>query len=158
MSTDKLFEDEELIAETTTHGFGEANWFSKRNLVLGACTLGFWYIVPVVKALTGQTTYTITDERIIEERGIVTSSTKQTTFESVVGDVTSEQTPTQAVADVGDVTFTIQRTIDTAAETGSIGERERDKRQQDVQQETVTLSGVYDYEDVANRVRELQRE
>lgn len=156
MSEINVFEDEELVAETSTRGIGDVNWLSKTNLILGLITGGVWYAVPILRAVKSNTEYTITDQRIVEESGFISSSSTQTKFEKIVGDVTTNQSTSQVATDTGDVTFEIQKVRDKSASTGNIGDRDRSERQQSVNRQQIVLNGVKNHEQVAEAIRELQ--
>lgn len=158
MSDIQVFEDEELLQETSTRGIGDINWTSKTNLALGVITCGAWYIVPVVLAVLGQKEYVITDERIVESSGFISSDTRQFNFENIVGDITTSQSATQAATGVGNVSFEIQKTRKTSGTTGNIGERERNEDRMNYERETVTLEDIQNHEEVAHSIREMRRD
>lgn len=165
-STDvEIFEDEEVLQEVSGFSFGAAvegvNWTSSRNLILGLITLGTWYLILLSIALLhanlSNSSYLITNERIIESSGLVSSSTKQYEFEQLVGDIVTEQGFIQSLVDTGDITFEVQKKRAMSESTGNLGERERREMEKDVHRETIRLEGVRNHSEVANAIRRIHR-
>lgn len=156
-SSVEIFDDEEFLKETDGYSFGSVNWLSPINLILGLFTMGLWYIYLIVKSGFTKVEYVITDERIVETKGLFSKSTRQINFDDIVGDIRTEQNVIQSMMDAGDIIFEVQRAEETGGKTGNIGDRERSERQMDIQREEISLKGVREHDDVANTIRRIYR-
>jgi hypothetical protein len=105
-----------------------------------------------------QTEWTITNQRIIKSSGRLSSSTENTPFDKVVGSISTSQSMTQSLKDLGNVTFEIQIVKDVGGESGKVGDRDVNEMEQDVVRETIEMESIKDYENVAGEIRQLQQQ
>jgi hypothetical protein len=105
-----------------------------------------------------QTEWTITNQRIIKSSGRLSSSTENTPFDKVVGSISTSQSMTQSLKDLGNVTFEIQIVKDVGGESGKVGDRDVNEMEQDVVRETIEMESIKDYENVAAEIRQLQQQ
>jgi hypothetical protein len=150
-----IYDDEELLHHVKTSIL--ANLFRRRNLVLGLCTSGAWSVYVYLKHKSS-TEYIITDERIVTKSGNFATSTEQTSFEDIVGDVTTEQNIFQSLFGIGNIQFQIQKTRETTGKSGQLGEREKSQRELDIRREVMRLEGIKEHQKVANAIRRMQRQ
>lgn len=154
-----IYDDEELLHHEK--GFsgdsGGSGFLKPINLILAIITFGLWWLFLYFKG-SSAVEYVITDERIITKKGTMSTSTEQVSFDDIVGDIRTEQNIIQSIFSIGDVEFNVQKSRDTAATTGEVGDRERSQREMDISREKMLLSGIKNHHEVADSIRRIHRQ
>lgn len=172
-----LFEDEsvQVIADEYHKSTDVVKQYTNAKFItLTVCTFGlyglykvysnddFGYFINVGASENNNTEYIITDERVVARSGWRNKSTETTQFEKITGNVRTEPIQTApvsvSVTNVGDVIFEVQVAKDTGATTGQLGETEKETTVQNVRREEIQLEAVKNPEEVADKIRQLQRQ
>jgi hypothetical protein len=150
----EMREDEELLH------LAEGNVLSKHfelsDIILTVLTAGIWILWVLYKYMNNSSIeYIITDERIVIKEGGLSSSTIQITYESIVGDVKTEQNTLQSILNTGNILFFVQRATE---ESGKLKQSEGYKMQSkntNFSREMVRLKNVVNYQSVADTICQM---
>ena len=145
-----IFEDEELLHDL------QPSFLTVMTLldwIATLFTLGIWLIIPFLR--WRNTRYVITDQRLIDMQGSLTgSTTDETNFDSVAGDVTTEQGSLEGLVN-RTIKFELEKVRSQTATEREFGDQAGSERDMAVTREQVELEGIGDYQEVSNSIRRL---
>ncbi|WP_232688032.1 PH domain-containing protein [Halobacterium zhouii] len=148
----EIFDDEELLHDIQPSFVGA---MSALDWILVPVSFGAWLLVPYLR--WKHTRYIITSNRLIDMQGSVTGSTTvETRYDDVSGDIRTSQGLLEKLVDKGTVEFEIERVRGESATEREFGERDGSQREMAIDRESIELNGIREYQAVSNTVRRLR--